>query len=78
MQNGITKITIRTNVVSYNEHHQRGYFSRKGIIIVEFSDGKKHFIDRDAQTDITEASNDYIKLFDTKKTKEKIIFKEED
>ena len=77
MQNEITKISIRTNVVSYNEHHQRGYFSKKGIIVVEFSDGKKHVLDRDSKIDFTKALNDYIKIFDTKKTKEKIIFQEE-
>lgn len=77
MQNEITKISIRTNVVSYNERHQRGYLCKKGTIIVELSDDTKYFLDREAETDMTKALKDYVKLFNIRRTKEKIIVQEE-
>ena len=69
----IKEVKIKRNVVMVNKNHERGYESKEGVIVIEEENGKKHILDLESNTDISES--DYIDIVDTKKTKEEIIFK---
>ena len=71
----IKKIAKLTNVKQYNKHHDRDYYSKKGVILVEMEkEDKLHILDIDSMTDITDS--DYIELKVVKgKTKLEYIFK---
>lgn len=68
----IKKIVSKNNVVIYNEHHDKGYMNKKGIIEIEMSSGAKHILDNTSETDISNA--DYLQVIPTKRTKIKEIF----
>ena len=69
----IKKIAKLTNVKQYNKHHDKDYYSKKGVILVEMEKEKKlHILDIDSMTDITDS--DYNKIKMTPKTKLKYIF----
>ena len=69
----IKEIKTKKNVVMVNKNHEKGYESKKGVMIIEEEDGKKHTLDLESNTDISKS--DYIDIVDTKKTKEEILFK---
>lgn len=69
----IKKIAKLTNVKQYNKHHDRDYYSKKGVILVEIEkENKLHILDIDSMTDITDS--DYIEVKMTPKTKLEYIF----
>ena len=69
----IKKIAKLTNVKQYNKHHDRDYYSKKGVILVEMEkEDKLHILDIDSMTDITDS--DYIEVKMTPKTKIEYIF----
>ncbi len=69
----IKKIAKLTNVKQYNKHHDRDYYSKKGVILVEMEkENKLHILDIDSMTDITDS--DYIEVKMTPKTKLEYIF----
>lgn len=69
----VKKIAKLTNVKQYNKHHDRDYYSKKGVILVEMEEEKKlHILDIDSMTDITDS--DYIEVKATPKTKLEYIF----
>lgn len=69
----IKKIAKLTNVKQYNSHHDKDYYSKKGVILVEMEEEKKlHILDIDSMTDITDS--DYIEVKMTPKTKLEYIF----
>lgn len=69
----VKKIAKLTNVKQYNKHHDKDYYSKKGVILVEMEKEKKlHILDIDSMTDITDS--DYIEVKMTPKTKLKYIF----
>lgn len=68
----IKKITMKSNVVMVNKHHNEEYKNKRGIIIIEDTDNKKYILDLESSTDIS--SSDYIEILDTKNTKEKVVF----
>ena len=78
----IKKIAKLTNVKQYNKHHDRDYYSKKGVILVEMEkEDKLHILDIDSMTDITDS--DYIEVKMTPKTKieyifNNVLFEEED
>lgn len=70
----IKQISQLTNVEQYNSHHNRSYFSKKGVILVEIAEELGfHILDLESNTDITES--DYIQVKLTPKTKVKHLFK---
>lgn len=69
----IKEVKTKKNVVMVNKNHEKGYESKKGVMIIEEENGKKHTLDLESNTDISES--DYIDIVDTKKTKEEILFK---
>lgn len=69
----IKEVKILNNVVMVNLHHEIGYDNEEGVMIIEKEDGEKYIIDLESSTDIS--SSDYIDIVPTKKTKEKILFK---
>ena len=69
----IKEVKIKTNVVIVNKHHEQGYGSKQGVMIIEEENGKKHILDLKSNTDIS--TSDYIDIVDTKKTKENVLFK---
>ena len=69
----IKEVKTKKNVVMVNKNHEKGYESKKGVMIIEEENGKKHTLDLESNTDISES--DYIDILDTKKTKEEILFK---
>ena len=69
----IKKIAKLTNVKQHNKHHDRDYYSKKGVILVEMEkENKLHILDIDSMTDITDS--DYIEVKMTPKTKIEYIF----
>lgn len=69
----IKKIAKLTNIKQYNKHHDKDYYSKKGVILVEMEKEKKlHILDIDSMTDITDS--DYIVVKTTPKTKIEYIF----
>lgn len=69
----IKKIAKLTNVKQYNKHHDKDYYSKKGVILVEMEkENKLHILDIDSMTDITDS--DYIEVKMTPKTKLEYIF----
>ena len=69
----IKEVKTKKNVVMVNKNHEKGYESKKGVMIIEEENGKKYTLDLESNTDISES--DYIDIVDTKKTKEEILFK---
>ena len=69
----IKEVKTKKNVVMVNKNHEKGYESKKGVMIIEEENGKKHIRDLASNTDIS--TSDYIDIADTKKTKEEILFK---
>ena len=69
----IKEVMVKKNVVMVNKNHEKGYESKKGVMIIEEENGKKYTLDLESNTDISES--DYIDILDTKKTKEEILFK---
>lgn len=69
----IKEVKTKKNVVMVNKNHEKGYESKKGVMIIEEENGKKHTLDLESNTDISKS--DYIDIVDTKKTKEEILFK---
>ena len=69
----IKEVKTKKNVVMVNKNHEKGYESKKGVMIIEEENGKKYTLDLESNTDISES--DYIDILDTKKTKEEILFK---
>lgn len=69
----IKTITIKRNIIMVNHHHDKGYGSKKGVIIIEEDNGKKHILDLESNNDISHS--DYLEIIDTKKTKEEVLFK---
>ena len=69
----IKEVMVKKNVVMVNKNHEKGYESKKGVMIIEEENGKKYTLDLESNTDISES--DYIDIVDTKKTKEEILFK---
>ena len=69
----IKKIAKLTNVKQYNKHHDKDYYSKKGVILVEMEkENKLHILDIDSMTNITDS--DYIEVKMTPKTKLEYIF----
>ena len=69
----IKEVMVKKNVVMVNKNHEKGYESKKGVMIIEEENGKKHTLDLESNTDISKS--DYIDILDTKKTKKEILFK---
>ena len=69
----IKEVKTKKNVGMVNKNHEKGYESKKGVMIIEEENGKKHTLDLESNTDISKS--DYIDIVDTKKTKEEILFK---
>ena len=69
----IKEVKTKKNVVMVNKNHEKGYESKKGVMVIEEENGKKHTLDLESNTDISKS--DYIDIVDTKKTKEEILFK---
>ena len=69
----IKEVKTKKNVVMVNKNHEKGYESKKGVMIIEEENGKKYTLDLESNTDISKS--DYIDIVDTKKTKEEILFK---
>ena len=69
----IKEVKTKKNVVMVNKNHEKGYESKKGVMIIEEENGKKHTLDLESNTDISKSG--YIDIVDTKKTKEEILFK---
>ena len=69
----IKEVMVKKNVVMVNKNHEKGYESKKGVMIIEEENGKKHTLDLESNTDISKS--DYIDIVDTKKTKENVLFK---
>lgn len=69
----IKEVKIKKNIIMVNKNHERGYDSKQGVMIIEEENGKKHILDFESNNDIS--TSDYIDILDTKKTKEKILFK---
>ena len=69
----IKEVKTKKNVVMVNKNHEKGYESKKGVMIIEEENGKKYTLDLESNTDISKS--DYIDILDTKKTKEEILFK---
>ena len=71
----IKQVTVKSDVILFNKHHDNGYGNKKGIMIIEEDNGKKSYLDLLSSNDITNAVNDYINIVDTKKTKEKVLWR---
>ena len=56
-----------------NEHHNKDYFSKDGIIIITMEDNNSFILDNESDADISKS--DYITIMNCNKTKEKILFK---
>lgn len=56
-----------------NLHHELGYKNKEGVMIIEKDDGVRYILDLESFTDIS--SSNYIEIVITKKSKEKILFK---
>lgn len=69
----IKEIKIKNNLIMVNRNHGESYKSKKGVIIIEDENGTKYLLDIESNTDISSSS--YIEILDTKKTKEKVLFK---
>lgn len=69
----IKEIKVKRNVVMVNKHHELGYGSEDGVMIIENDNGDKYILDLESNTDIS--NSDYIDIVDTKDTKEDILFK---
>lgn len=69
----IKLVKIVENIIEYDQHHELGYDSENGILIIEEDNGKRHILDLDSNTDISDS--DYIDILTTRKTKENILFK---
>lgn len=71
----IKEVKTLSPIIYYNKHHDRNYFDNKGALVITLFSGKQYILDLTSRTDITEATQDYIKLVKTKETEEKIIFR---
>lgn len=71
----IKEVKTLSPIIYYNKHHDKNYFDKKGAMIITLFSGKEYILDLTSKTDITEATQDYIKLIKTKETEEKIIFR---
>lgn len=69
----IKEIKTKKNVIMVNKNHEQGYGSKQGVMIIEEDNGKRHILDLESNTDIS--NSDYIDIVDTKKTKEQVLFK---
>lgn len=69
----IKEVKIKNNLIMVNRNHGESYKSKKGVIIIEDENGIKYLLDIESNTDISSSS--YIEILDTKKTKEKVLFK---
>ncbi len=68
----IKRIVQRRNVVFLNDHKKAGFKSKKGILIIEYTDDTKTIIDFDCGADITEC--DWIRIVNTIFTRDKVLF----
>lgn len=68
----IKRIVQRKNVVFLNDHKKAGFKSKKGILIIEYTDDTKTIIDFDCGSDITEC--DWIRIVNTVFTRDKVLF----
>lgn len=69
----IKEVKIKTNLIELNHNHERAYSSKQGVMIIEEDNGNKYILDLESNTDISKS--DYLEMVDTKKTKEKVLFK---
>lgn len=69
----IKEIKTKKNVIMVNKNHEQGYGNKQGVMIIEEDNGKRHILDLESNTDIS--NSDYIDIVDTKKTKEQVLFK---
>lgn len=72
----IKNIAILRNVVIYNKNHDKDYFTKKGVMIIEFEDNTRNILDLESNTDITNCKHLETKVIKGK-TKIKTIFREE-
>lgn len=64
------------NVIIYNAHHDKDYFNKKGVLLIEDINNKKIELDLESMTDITNC--DYLEIKIIKgKTKYKYLFQNE-
>lgn len=68
----IKRIVQRKNVVFLNDHKKAVFKSKKGILIIEYTDDTKTIIDFDCGSDITEC--DWIRIVNTVFTRDKVLF----
>lgn len=69
----IKEVKIIKNIIMVNKHHERGYDCKEGVMIIEEENGTIHILDLESSNDISTC--DYLDIVETKKTKEKILFK---
>ena len=71
----IKNIAILKPIVVYNAEEDINYLSKKGCMLVEYTDNTRHELDLENMIDLTNNNNYEFKTF--KKTKIKYIFKGE-
>lgn len=68
----IKNIAILSPVDMYNKEEQATYINKKGVILVEFEDNSRRYLDISNKVDITDYNNWEVVL--NKKSKMKYIF----
>ena len=49
----IKNIAIIKNVIIHNKHHNKDYFTKKGILVIEYEDNTRNVLDIESSSDIT-------------------------
>ena len=68
----IKNIAVLSPVDMYNKEEQTTYINKKGVILVEFEDNSRRYLDISNKVDITDYNNWEVVL--NKKSKMKYIF----
>lgn len=69
----IKEVRVKKNVIMTNKNHEQSYKNTLGVMIIENDNGEKYILDLESNADIS--NSDYIDIVDTKKTREKTLFK---
>lgn len=70
----IKNVVKLENVLIYNAHHDKDYYNKKGVLIIEMVDNTKQLLNLENMNDITNADYLEIKVIKSK-TKMTYLFK---
>ena len=69
----VKRIIQKKNIIIINDHHNVEFKSKNGVLVIEYTDNMETVLDFDCGSNITKC--DYLRVKETKNTKEKVIFK---